>query len=145
MNGKVILDLFAGTGNLGLEALSRTAQYATFIDCSKIAVELVAKNATLLNFQDRVTIIQDDVFKAIAAFARNQSKFDVIFADPPYNHYLSSKILSAIASHDILNSGGAIILEHDRNDVPIDIQGFSLLKRKIAGETGISLYENRTI
>ena len=144
LENKIILDLFAGTGNLGFEALSRSAKQATFIDKSRAAAKIIAKNAILLNLQDQVEIIHSDVFRAIRSLAERQRYFDLIFADPPYEGFLSNKILAEIASHNILKNGSIIILEHQKHDMPEEeINTLTLARQKTVGDTCISFYEKR--
>lgn len=144
LTNKSVLDLFAGTGNLGFEALSRSAGNVIYVDLSESAIRLINKNAKLLNLQDRITIIQDDAFRAISKFSKQKQKFDFIFADPPYNRALSTRILSAIETYQILAVYGGFILEHSANDVPdCEIKSLDLMKQKVMGETLISFYQNK--
>jgi len=144
LKDKIILDLFAGTGNLGFEALSRSARRVIYVDHSKIATRLIDENANLLNFQDKITIIKDDAFRAISTFSKNKKKFDFIFADPPYKRALSTRILSDIETYKILAVRGGVIIEHCIDDVPMcELKSLDLVKQKVIGETSISLYQNK--
>ena len=145
IGGKNALDLFAGTGNLGFEALSRAAQHVTFVDQAHAATQIITKNATSLNLQDKIEILKCDTFKAISILASQKRVFDFIFADPPYKRFLSNKILTEIDSNQILNVGGGVILEHAHTDMPDkEFSSLFLLKQKIMGETCISFYEKRS-
>ena len=92
----IVLDLFAGTGNLGLEALSRGCKKAVFVEKNPHVAKILNKNRRNLGCMDQSQVICDDVFHAIKHLS-GKEKFDVIFADPPYNTGLDVKILNAIA------------------------------------------------
>jgi len=78
-----VLDLFAGSGSIGIEFLARGAKYCTFVDASRKSLNFVRKNLELCNFKDRARIILSDYEKAIVKLGENNEKFDYIFADPP--------------------------------------------------------------
>ena len=108
IEGRKVLDLFAGTGQLGIECLSRGAESATFVDENKEAIRIVKEN--LKTCQLKGTVIQSDAI----TFLRNCGKFDVIFVDPPYDSKLYKPVLDTINSVDILSDGGIIICESRR-------------------------------
>ena len=105
IEGRKVLDLFAGTGQLGIECLSRGAESATFVDENKEAIRIVKDN--LKTCQLKGTVIQSDAI----TFLRNCGKFDVIFVDPPYDSKLYKPVLDTINSVDILSDGGIIVCE----------------------------------
>lgn len=108
IEGRRILDLFAGTGQLGIECLSRGARSATFVDQSREAVSIVKENLKSCGFEGRV--INDDSI----AFLNRGEKFDIILIDPPYATNLAEKALEIINSVDILAEGGIIVCESSR-------------------------------
>lgn len=105
IEGRRVLDLFAGTGQLGIESLSRGAKSAVFVDQSREAAELVKDNLKSCGFEGQV--IQTDSI----SYLENCGKFDIIFVDPPYNSNLSASALQKIYRFDILTDGGIIICE----------------------------------
>ena len=105
VEGRRVLDLFAGTGQLGIEALSRGAKSATFVDASKDAVKIVRENLTRCGFEAQV--VQGDSLQ----FLERCGKFDLIFLDPPYATDLVDKALEKIIKFDILSDSGIIICE----------------------------------
>lgn len=115
IEGRRVLDLFAGTGQLGIEALSRGAAEVTFVDHSKEAVKLVKDN--LAHCGLRGTVVQSDSI----AFLERCGKFDLIFVDPPYATELVDKALEKILRFDILSDSGIIICEtaRDRDVSPL--------------------------
>ena len=109
IEGRKILDLFAGTGQLGIECLSRGAESAVFIDQSREAIRLVRDNLKTCGLNG--TVLQMDA----EAFLKTCGKFDLIFLDPPYASDLYDKVLKLINSVDILSDGGIIICEAARD------------------------------
>ncbi|MBQ7896003.1 MAG: 16S rRNA (guanine(966)-N(2))-methyltransferase RsmD [Oscillospiraceae bacterium] len=105
IEGRKVLDLFAGTGQLGIECLSRGAESVTFVDENKEAIRIIKEN--LKNCQLKGTVIQGDA----VSFLRNCGKFDLIFIDPPYDSKLYEPVLELINSVDILSDGGIIVCE----------------------------------
>lgn len=111
IEGRRVLDLFAGTGQMGIECLSRGAASAVFVDQRKDAVEVVKKNLALTNLQDRARVIHGD---ARDFAARTDERFDLVFLDPPYASGLLEELLERITApgFDILDPYGIIIAEH---------------------------------
>ena len=107
IEGRRVLDLFAGTGQLGIEALSRGAAEAVFVDRRPDAVRLVQENLALCGFTDRARVKSGDAL----AYLKSGEKFDLIFLDPPYAADLLEQALTAIASFDICREHGIIVAE----------------------------------
>ncbi len=101
-----VLDLFAGTGQLGLEALSRGAREAVFVDAAGKSLATVKKNVELCGFADRATLVHAD---AIAWLSRREGTFDLVFLDPPYHKGLCEKAMEALPP--VLNDSAAVICE----------------------------------
>ncbi len=142
LDGSVVLDVFAGTGNMGFEALSRGGSRAVFVEKSKKAADTIKKNAQNLDCVPMIHIIKKDVFKAIDDLARDSCKFDIIFMDPPYNTDIEESVLLAILNADIIDRQGIIVVEHDyRDEMPTDIEGLIKTDTRKYGNTRISLYE----
>ena len=108
IEGRRVLDLFAGTGQLGIEALSRGAASAIFLDMRKDAASLVGENLKLTGLQDRGRVICGD---AMAYLSTCREKFDIVFLDPPYGTGLLEQVLSKITQFDILRGHGIIVCE----------------------------------
>ena len=137
--GKRILDLFAGTGAMGLEALSRGAGFVAFCDNSERAVKIIKENIKLLLYEDKTKIIKNNFISAIKTF-KNDVKFDIVFIDPPYasNYYFQT--LDNLINNNILNDGAKIILE---SDLPIeyDNEHMKIVKHKKFGKVFITFLE----
>jgi len=113
IEGRRVLDLFAGTGQLGIEALSRGALNAVFVDSRPDACKLIKDNLKLCGFSDSAAVYTRDALR----FLENGDRFDLIFVDPPYDKLLAKKILTKIIEFDKLNTNGIIICETEANDV----------------------------
>ena len=108
--GRRVLDLFAGTGQLGIEALSRGARECVFVDNSPASLALVRKNLEICKMQ--APVIRSDAL----AYLSGCGKFDLVFIDPPYHAGLYDKVLENIFGFDILNDGGIILVESMRGE-----------------------------
>lgn len=139
-----VLDLFAGTGNLGLEAMSRGARSVVFVDNSSMAIKTIAANCQLLSLSASSKIIQMDVFRALNQFSKKSEKFDLIFADPPYRKMYVHQLLAFFDTAQLLSETGILVLEHASLDIPqINLVHIQLLKHKKTGETSFSFYSSR--
>ena len=108
LEGRRVLDLYAGTGQLGLEALSRGAEHCTFVDQRREAAALVRENVKLCGFTDMARVAQEESLSFLAAC---REKFDVVFLDPPYKSGLLEKSLKLLTQFDILREHGIIVCE----------------------------------
>ena len=135
-DGGDVLDLYAGTGAMALEALSRGCARATCVESAPRAVEVIAANAAACGFADRVTVLRRRVEDALAGLP--EGGFDLAFVDPPYA-LGPGAALEGLAR--TLRPGGLAVVEHDRKSPPADRVGpLVLLDRRAFGGTGISIY-----
>lgn len=107
-----ILDLFSGSGNLGIEALSQGAKYAYLIDNNSKAISIIEKNMKLIGI-DNYSIYKENYIKALNHFNDKNIKFDIIFLDPPYNTDYIKKSIDLITSLSLLANNGLIVCESD--------------------------------
>ena len=139
LEGRVFLDLFAGSGQIGLEALSRGARSAVFVDESRAAVQLVRANLALCRLQGDV--VQGESL----GYLRTCGKFDLIFLDPPYDTGLLDKALENVVQFDILAEGGIIVCESRREKVLPQLQPpYHLLTERNYGKIKLTLYGKGT-
>ncbi len=110
-----VLDLFAGSGQMGLEALSRGAQSASFVDLSREAVEIVKKNAKSTGFFDVCRYIVSD-WRNYIRKASGRDKYDLVFIDPPYNLECCGEAVNKLASSRLLEAGAIVVLESGTED-----------------------------
>jgi len=139
IEGRRVLDLFAGTGQLGIECLSRGAKEAVFIDQSRDAVKIVKENLKACGFS--APVLQQDAISYLNACG----KFDLIFVDPPYDAGLYKTVLEKINSIDILSEGGIILCESRREtDMPEMQAPYYLRKEYRYGKVKLSLYSKES-
>ncbi len=135
IEGRRVLDLFAGTGQLGIECLSRGAREAVFIDADRDAVKIVKENLKTCGFS--APVLQQDALSYLSACG----KFDLIFVDPPYDAGLYEPVLEKINSVDILSDGGIILCESRRETVLPDMRKPYYKKKEYRyGRVKLSLY-----
>jgi 16S rRNA (guanine(966)-N(2))-methyltransferase RsmD len=115
-DGLNVLDLYAGTGALALEALSRGAQQATLVESAKAAQQVIERNASELGFDDRVILLSLDVAHALRLLAARGAQFDLAFADPPYALRASQMLADALPA--VLAPNGRIAIERSKRDPP---------------------------
>jgi 16S rRNA (guanine966-N2)-methyltransferase len=137
--GAHVLDLFAGTGALGIEALSRGAAHVTFVDSARAAVTAIRNNLRALGVADRATVVAGD---AVVSAARHAppAPWRLVFVDPPYRSDLAARAVAALPP-DHLAADAVIVIEHDRHNPPPDRVG-SLLRtdQRRYGDTLISFF-----
>ncbi len=112
VEGKSLLDLFAGCGNVGLEALSRGACGSVFVEKDLRLIETIRANLRLLGFEGRAEVIAADAEKGVRRLRKRGERFDILFADPPYEEGFLTKILTCLKSGELLTENGIIILQH---------------------------------
>lgn len=136
--GSMCLDMFAGSGALSLEALSRGARHAVLIDADKRSVDIIKKNVTSLRFSEYCDIINMSCFDYMD---KVKEKFDIIFLDPPYNKDFIEPSLSKILEHDILADDGIIVLESDDTDFHGEYAPLAVYRQRKYGRTYITVYK----
>lgn len=130
----IVLDLFAGSGSLGIEALSNGAETCYFVDNNKIAIDTINKN---INGIDNAIVLKKDYKDALKYFKDNNIKFDLILLDPPYKDNLLNNAIKLIEDYDLLN--GILVCEVEDYDIKTN---YKLIKNKKYGSKEIFVYEN---
>lgn len=133
-----VLDLFAGTGNVGLEALSRHAASCTFVDNGREAISLIFKNIEITGFKERSRVITRPVALAIRQLSKQKKSFDLIFVDPPYEKNLVNPTLQMLSERCLLKGDGKIIVEHHPKEAITSPTPFELTDQRKYGQTLIS-------
>ena len=133
-----VLDLFGGTGQLGLEALSRGAKSAVFVDSGDKACALIRENLKRCKMENEATVIRADYLEYLK---RCRQQFDIVFLDPPYAEVFLENALKSITEIDILESGGIIVAERPvGKELPWDFPGYTRSRDYKYGKTLITLY-----
>lgn len=136
-----VLDLFSGTGALGIEALSRGAKRAVFIDNNPKCIEIIRENILYTGFGSVSSVVFSDGPAAINNLSRSGEKFDIILIDPPYDSDIITLVLKRLAKDDIINSKGIVAIECDKNNVPPDLFGpLKAYKKRYYGRTALVFY-----
>ncbi len=135
---KTVLDLFAGSGALGLEGISRGAKSATFVDMNKECIGVIRKNAEKIRALDEAKIVQGDCISAIHRLEKDS--IDIIFMDPPYSKDHVEPILQAIEKDRVLKIDGIIVIEHAKDDVWNLPESLELVKTRTYGITSLTIY-----
>ena len=133
-----VLDVFAGTGAIGLEALSRGASSVTFLEKSRAGAELIRQNIRELSVEDEAHLIVCDATKPIPS--RKSTGFDLIFADPPYGKGLGERALVALGNSGWINTNALVILEEKRGQSIDQMPDFEPKNERDFGETTIKFY-----
>lgn len=135
--GSVVLDLFAGSGAISIEAISRGATYATLVEKNFKSIKIIKKNIESLNLQnskEQFNIIKSDVENHIN---NEKQSYDIIFLDPPYDYAKNEIVLKKIYENNLLNDDGIIIFETDR-DYEFNAIDFKIMKDKIYSKTKLT-------
>ncbi|OGX57108.1 MAG: 16S rRNA (guanine(966)-N(2))-methyltransferase RsmD [Omnitrophica WOR_2 bacterium RIFOXYB2_FULL_38_16] len=147
MEGLTFLELFAGSGAIGMEALSSGAKEVFFIEKDQRCFEILSENLSLVTGLSAASedapfkLVNADAFVAVKMLARREKKFDIVFADPPYVDGLAKKALKTIEAYDILHPKCTVIIQHQKDEILPKIQGrFFLFKQKQYGKNFISIY-----
>ncbi|MEF3302987.1 16S rRNA (guanine(966)-N(2))-methyltransferase RsmD [Paenibacillus sp. GYB003] len=135
------LDLFAGTGGLGIEALSRGMEAAVFVDADRKSVEVVRANLQAARLEHQAEVYRNEASRALKALGKRGAKFDLVFLDPPYKMTAIAELVLAMQEMDLLGEAAAIVVEHDAaNRFDERIGQFVCTKRADYGETAVSIY-----
>jgi 16S rRNA (guanine966-N2)-methyltransferase len=141
-DGGIVLDLFAGSGSLGIEAISRGMDSGVFVDKNPKAIHTISENLKTVKIEDKVELFRTDAVRALKAIAKREMQFDLILLDPPYKKVEYDKILIKIIESNLIKENGIIYCEHDFEDKLAASYGpLSLIKHENYGGTiGITIY-----
>jgi 16S rRNA (guanine966-N2)-methyltransferase len=137
-----VLDLYSGTGALGIEALSRGAEYCDFVEADSKACEVIRENLNRTRLPDRAKVWPMTVAKALP---RLGGPYDLVVADPPYEYDRAEKELSDVLEKGLLSADGTLVVEHSqRKQWPQELAGHTQLTSRRYGDTRITLYVKGT-
>ena len=115
LDGLSVLDLFSGSGNLGIEALSKNVVHATFVENQKAVARVLIDNIKNCGFEDQSEVLVFDFNRALRKFIKDSEKFDLIFIDPPYDIYNHLEVTDLLTSvRGLLNKSGTVVIEHNK-------------------------------
>lgn len=141
VNGKHILDLYAGSGSLGLEALSRGALDVTFVDRGSFSVKVINENLQSLGLQSKGQIIEGDVIRSIKRLEKQKRIYSLVFVDPPFSQGLVKKTLMRLDQSAILAPFAQVVVGHFKDEpLPESLQTLRLARTKKVGQACLSFY-----
>jgi len=141
-DGGLVLDLFAGAGGLGIEAMSRGIEQGIFIDIERASVDIIRQNLQSTGLIEQSEVYRNSAEQALKVLQRRELKFDLIFVDPPYRMKKMDELLVNIEARQLLVEGAIVVVEHDsRTQYAEQIGGFNCIRKAEYGETTVSIYE----
>lgn len=145
--GKTFLDLFAGSGAMGLEAHSRGAKEVVFVEKDPVCVKTIKENIETLslvsarNTEQTLDLIAEDSFFMVKDFSRQNKAFDIIYADPPYTHDLAKKALKTLGGYVIFQPNLTVVIQHDKREILSESEGkLCRYRQKTYGGTVLDFY-----
>jgi 16S rRNA (guanine966-N2)-methyltransferase len=134
-----VLDIFAGTGNLGIEALSRGAAYAVFIDSHPESAETIRKNLESTGFADRAKVVLQEAAGALKWLGRGEAPFHLVFLDPPYHEGHTARVLELLAESPLVDAGTTVVAEFSsKEELPRSFGKLQETERRIYGDSALS-------
>jgi 16S rRNA (guanine966-N2)-methyltransferase len=134
-----VLDIFAGTGNLGIEALSRGAAYAVFVDSHRESAEVIKKNLESTRLSARGKVVVQDAAAALKWLARGEAPFHLVFLDPPYHEGHTQRVLEVLADSPLIDAGTTVVAEFSsKEEIPRSFGRLQESERRIYGDTALS-------
>ncbi|TVY08772.1 16S rRNA (guanine(966)-N(2))-methyltransferase RsmD [Paenibacillus cremeus] len=142
-DGGHVLDLFAGTGGLSIEALSRGMEHAVLTDLDKKAIDTIRLNLQATGLSGKAEVYRNDAQKALKALSKREMSFDLVFLDPPYKLKIITELLEELLQGNLLSDGARVVIEHDAEDKYEEPVGaLEWIRRAEYGDTAITIYRN---
>lgn len=141
IEGSRFLDICAGSGAVGIEALSRGAAEATFIERSRTACAVIEANLSALGIASEATIVNRDAVGALKRLEQERRQFDIAFFDPPYASELRSHVMNQLGSSHMLSAGAIVIVEHRVKSPPTEVGKLRRFREVKQGESALTFYE----
>jgi 16S rRNA (guanine966-N2)-methyltransferase len=137
-----VLDLFAGTGNVGIEALSRGAALAVFVEKNSRHAQILSRNIAACDIEAESTVYRGDANKILTTLHKKQMRFDLVFLDPPYDRNLVKPALDHLHMTNAVQSGAHIVVEHSLDEpLPDDLDCFRMEDQRKYGKSLVSFFE----
>ena len=142
LHGARVLDLYAGSGALGIEALSRGAANVVFVERASAALETLRRNLAQLGLGDRSRVLGSDVRSAIRQLGRRGERYELILMDPPYASGEAERAMVAAVESGILSPGGTVVVESSRRHLPGEVAGLERMDERRYGDTVMLRFQN---
>jgi len=143
VEGKRFLDVYAGTGSVGIEALSRGSSEAVFIEREPLHAGVLEKNLRLCGFEDVSEVLIASAQRGVRLLRERKERFDIVFADPPYGKGLVAEFLDLPGMNDLLGEEGTLVVEHSRREEIGSGAIFAVVDQRRYGDTGLSFMKSR--
>ncbi|MEH7106884.1 16S rRNA (guanine(966)-N(2))-methyltransferase RsmD [Bacillus sp. JJ1764] len=141
-DGGIGLDLFAGSGGLGLEGLSRGLDKVIFVDREPKAIQVIHENIKSCRMEEKTEVYRNDADRALKALIKREIQFDMIFLDPPYKKQQLVSLMEKMSQQDLLKWNGLVVCEHSFDvSLPQKVGGFSQVKHENYGIISITIYQ----
>ncbi|RPH93835.1 hypothetical protein EHM69_09100 [candidate division KSB1 bacterium] len=141
VEGRRVLDLYAGVGSYGVLALRKGAELAVFVDKSHEAEKRILRAITQYHLDEQAKVFREDVSHFLHKTERWDVPFDLIFADPPYGEVTPGPVIEQILDSGMLTKGGVLVFEHSKHHAPPEISALTLRKSRVFGETTVSIWD----
>jgi 16S rRNA (guanine966-N2)-methyltransferase len=153
VEGAEFLDLFAGSGAMGIEALSRGAQHATFVDSDRESIRCIQENLQELSIKEKGRVLKGDVFEQMDKLTKQEKQYDIIYADPPYDALskfqgklisFSSRVVMLVDGCGLLKKGGVLFIEDSKDAQPegLQLQTLKLMNSRQMGRSVLQQYQH---
>jgi 16S rRNA (guanine(966)-N(2))-methyltransferase RsmD len=140
-NGGTVLDLFAGTGGLGIEALSRGMDRAVFVDADRRSVEIIKHNLQVTRLAEQAEVYVNDAQRALKAMVKREVRFRLVFLDPPYKVRTIEQLITMLQTLQLVEDEATIVVEHDADyECETRIGTAACIRRATYGDTCVSIY-----
>ena len=136
----IVLDLFCGTGSLGIEAISMGASKCYFVDNNKNIINYLNKNISNLNIKDKCNVVQKDYKEALLYFKNNNIKFNIILVDAPYKMEVMEEVINLISEYKLLHENGILILEYSFDKLEENYNNLKQIRHKKYSDKFVSIY-----
>ena len=140
INESIVLDLFCGTGSLGIEAISMGANKCYFVDNGKEILKYLNKNIENMNIKDKSIVINKDYKDALIYFKNNNVKFNIVLVDAPYKMEVTEEVISLINKYDLLYDNGILVLEYSSDKLLDNYDDLELYRSKRYGDKYVTIY-----
>lgn len=140
INDSLVLDLFSGSGSLGIEAISMGAKKCYFVDNGREILNILRKNINNLNIEEKSTIINRDYREALLYFKNNNIKFNIILVDAPYKMEAMNEVIELVNKYNLLEDDGILVLEYSTDILKDNYSNLRLLKSKKYGDKYVNIY-----
>ncbi|WP_160720857.1 16S rRNA (guanine(966)-N(2))-methyltransferase RsmD [Bacillus sp. USDA818B3_A] len=142
-DGGMGLDLFAGSGGLGIEGLSRGLDKVIFVDRESKAIHVIQENLKACKFEEKAEVYRNDADRAVKALIKREIKFDYIFLDPPYKKQQLVSLMEKMVQQDLVKTDGMIVCEHSFDvDLPETVGRFKQIKHEKYGIIAVTIYSS---